>query len=788
MQQSAQQIGAQQRTAGRYSLLERVGSTGLATTYHAQDPNQEELVALKVLRPYMCTDAALLEKFFNMVEQTAKLNHPNILPVYKKENDGNMHWVVMQHTSWPNLKEWLQGPIPTAQALIILRQVAAAIEAAKLEGIYHGDIKPGNIFLDPKTGQVVVSDFGLSILGEGAPPIIRSSLRTPLPTYTAPERSQESGASALSDIYSLGTLAYDMLTGTVPFNALDRASVKAKQLTSSPPIPSHVNPNIPQQLNVVILKALAIHPEQRYATADEFITALAAAAPVPKGDVAPFKIEEGLEPQRMVPSLEHVETAPLVDDGPQLVCRVCGHSNAVDTVWCTECWGVLDRVAAKAGEVVYSSAERELRKQKFNRIRRTVIGSALAAIGTVLAIQFLNITLPLPAPSSDISSVSGPGEWAMIHRSFDGSGPVPGESANITGRVKWTFETSAPIFSVPAVKGGRVYLTTHDNRVVALDAVTGDLIWDHETIAAVDSSPAVAGDMVFLGLRNQRVIALDAGTGETRWEFVTEGNPTAGSPIVKDGVVYIGSGDRNIYALDALTGEKLWSNPTLDWITNAPALSGNMLAASSLDGWLRIYDTETGKKRFSFRLNELVLGSPIIMGEAVYVPYRDGRLVSVNLREEEVLFQSRLYRLSLQLWLWQMIEHPGLPKGVNWTTRLGSTITTTPTADEDKLYVPTHTSTRRQPKSSDGKLFAIDRFTGVTLWVFKSGTNNLSTPTLVDDMVLVSDSEGVLHAVDKDSGEERWSLQIAEGLTSTPVLAGGTVYLASRDGKLYAIE
>ncbi|MDA0988520.1 MAG: serine/threonine-protein kinase [Chloroflexi bacterium] len=769
----------QQKTIGRYVLLERVGSTGLATVYRAQDPNQEGLVALKVLRPYMCNDEALLEKFSSVVKQAAKLSHPNILPVYRKENEGDMHWVVMQYASWPTLRQWLQGPIPAAQAMMILRQVAAAMEAAQLEGIHHGDIKPGNIFLDPETGQVVLSDFGLSILGEGAPPIVRTALRTPLPTYTAPERGRGSAASALSDIYSLGTLAYDMLTGTVPFNALDRASVQARQLTAVPPLPSRVNQDIPQQLDAVILKALAPHPELRNATAGEFIAALAAAAPVPEGDVAPFKIEDDLEPQRVFPGFESVETAPLVDDGPPIVCTVCGHSNTANAIWCTECWGVLDRVVAAAGETVYSSTEREQRMKKSARIRRSLLGSALAGVGIVLAVQFLNITLPLPAPSSDISSVSGPGEWAMIHRNFEGSGPVPGESADISGRAKWTFETSAPIVSVPAVKEGRVYLTTHDNRVVALDAVTGALIWEHETVAAVDSSPAVAGNTVFFGVRDKRVIALYASTGETRWEFVTEGNPTIGSPIVKDGVVYIGSGDGNIYAIDALTGEKRWEHPTQDWITNSPALSGNILAVSSFDGWVRTYDTETGKKRFSFRgLNDLVMGSPIIMGETIYVPYRNGLLVSVNLREEEVLFESRWYRLRLQLWLWGMADHPGLPKGVNWVARLGSTIDTTPTADEDRVYVPTQ----------DGKLFAIDRLTGTRLWVFSSGTDNLSTPTLVENMVLVGDSQGALRAVDKDSGEERWSLQIAKGLTSTPVLAGGTVYLASKDGTLYAVE
>jgi serine/threonine protein kinase len=769
-----------QRTISRYVLLEQVGSSGLATVYKAQDPNHDKFVALKVLRPFMSTDEALLDKFSQDMERVAKLSHPNILPVYGKENVGDTHWVAMEYASWPTLRHWLQQPIPATQAMMILRQVAAAIEAAQLEGIYHGDIKPGNIFLDPETGHVMLSDFGITMLGEGAPPGMRTSLRTPLATYTAPEQGQGSTPNAISDIYSLGVLAYDMLTGTVPFNALDRSSVQARQLISAPPIPSEVNPNIPQQLDAIILKALAPHPERRYQTAGEFIAALAAASPLPEENVTSFRIAAGSEPQTVLPGMEPVGSMPLAEDRPMVICTICGHNNYVGATWCTECWGVLNRMVTVPGKPALSWEERAFRRKKSSRIRRSILGSGMAAIGVVLAVQFLNITLPLPTPSSTISSESGPGEWAMIHRSFEGSGVVPGESADIDGRIKWTFETGDPIVSNPAIKDNRVYLSTQDNRVLALDASTGDLIWEHKTVTAVQSSPAVAGDMVFFGARNRKVIALDAFTGNTLWEFATENNPTTGSPIVKDGVVYIGSGDGRIYALDALTGTERWSQlDALDWITNTPALSDNILVVSSLDGWVRTYDTNTGKKRFSFSgFNRLIIGSPIIMGETIYVPYQNGLLASMKLKETEVLFQSRWYRGALQLWFWGMIDHPGLPKGVNWVKRIGGTINSTPAVDENNVYVPTE----------GGRLHAIDRFTGKRLWIFDSETDNVSMPTLVEDVLLLSDSNGALRALDRDSGKEQWSLQIAEGITSTPVLAGGTLYLASEDGTLYAVE
>ncbi len=769
-----------QRTISRYVLLEQVGSTGLATVYRAQDPGQEGFVALKVFRPYVTADEALMERFAREMEGVAALRHPNILPAYRYESDGNLHWVAMQYVSWPTLRQWMQHPVTAAQAMTILRQVAAAVEAAHAEGIHHGDIRPGNIFVDPETGQLVLSDFGIVVLGEGAPVGVRLSLNTPLPTYTAPEMGQASPPNLLSDVYSMGVLAYDMLTGTVPFNALERGAVKARQLTTFPPLPSSVNPNLPKYLDSIILRALASHPERRYATPSSFVNALAAAAPVADTESVPFDIVHEVELQSELPGMEGVEKSNFpVEEKPLVICTICGYRSPADATWCAGCWAELNRVAAPEGQEVATTEERAIRRSKFVRLRKSLVGAALAAIATVMVIQYMNITVPLPAPATDITAESGPGEWAMIYRVSEGPNPIPGESADIAGEVKWVFETEDPIESTPALKDGRLYLSTQDNRVVALNPSDGSIIWEHPTVAPLDSSPAVAGGMVYVGLRNKRVIALDADTGAMVWEFKTEENPTTGSPLVKDGQVFIGSNDGRIYALDALTGEERWSHETRDWIDNTAALSDNILVVSSFDGRVTIYDTDTGKRRFSFRgFNRLVMASPVIMEDMTYVAYRNGLVTGVNLLEEEVLFYSRWYRFRLQMWLWGMTDHPGLPKGVEWVYRTGAVIETTPAVDANVIYVPVE----------GGRLHAIDRLTGKRVWVFSSGADKLSTPTLVENKILITDSKGNLRSLDRDTGQELWSMPIAESITSVPVLADGTLYLASKDGNLYAVE
>jgi outer membrane protein assembly factor BamB/serine/threonine protein kinase len=768
-----------QRIISDYVLMEQLGSSGLATVYRAQDARHNREVALKVLRPFISTDEVLMERFSREMELIAGLRHPNILPVYAKESHGALHWIAMQYVSWPTLRQWLQHSIPMGMAMTILKQVADAVETAHEQGIDHGDIKPGNIFLDPETGQVLLGDFGMVLLREGTSPTMRISLKTPLPTYTAPERAQGSSPNLRSNVYSLAVLLFDMLTGTAPFNGLDPATVLAKQMSSSPPLPSRINPDIPQRLDAILVKALSPHQERRYETPRDFLRALEAEAPVTYSSWVPFAVMGGMDAIPSFPGMEHVDGALQLEEGlTGVICTICGNNNLVNKAHCAVCWSELSRVSASPGIRVFTMEERLKRWRRGTLLRRAVLATALVVLGGYITVRVLDISPTLPTPTSDISSASAHGEWAMINRNLSGLGPVPGVDADFTGQEVWRFNNFASISSTPAVKDGKVYITTYDGRVVALDQTTGSQIWEYRGPGGIDSSPAVAGDLLFYGGRNSRVTALDADTGEKRWDFET-GNPITGSPIVHDGVLYIGSGDRHIYALDALTGEKRWDDTTGNWIFNTPALAGDILVVGSMAGEVYIYDTDTGKKRFVSReFGGAIESSPVIVGDSIYVATRNGLVYSMNLREEEVPLSQKLHTLKLQLWVWNLLGYPGLPKGVEWSTYLGDAFYTTPAADEDTIYI----------SGDGGRLYALDRLTGLRLWTFKSESDYFSAPTILDDVLLVGDGEGRLHAVDTGSGEEQWVLQIAEGRTSTPVVAGDVLYLASTDGTLYAVK
>ena len=756
---------------GRYSLKEQLGSTGLSTVYLGGLSTEPGDFVLKIFRPYLSSDRELMDTFAKNIAEVSRLDHPNILRVYGKEEDEGTHWLVMEYTSNPTLGQWLKGAIPAEHVLWILSQLIDALSFAQERGITHGDVKPNNIFIDKESGSIHLSDFKLSMLAEGAPPEIRASIRTPMPAFAAPERVQGGQATLESDIYSLGVLAYRMLTGSLPFNALDPATVLSRQLSSPPALPSRVNSLLSPSLDQIIIKALSPRPESRYHQYREFVEALGTVIKLP----ASFRFEDPYLSQ-------HVAEREVVElpgaEGAVLICTVCGQISPAGATRCADCWSELERSGASADAQVVVSSERSRRRRRFDKIRKWVLILTFLVVGSYTVAQYLNIKPPLTVPSSNITAESNKGEWAMALHSMSGSSHIPMYINGFEGQNKWTFSTDAPLLSTPAIKNGVVYLTSQDGRVVALDESTGGIKWEHINAGGIESSPSLAGDMVFYGGKNSGVFALDAADGNEVWSFET-GAPVVGDPIVNNGILYIGSGDNHLYALDALTGDSQWSYKTKAWISNSPVLAGNILTLSSIDGKVRMFDTDTGKLRFSYRgIGWPAYGSPIIDEDVAYVSFGDGTVVAVNNLEKEILFYSRYYRLKQQLYWWGITGHPGLPKGVEWASRVLGTPSTTATMDDEKLYIPTE----------EGRLFALDRSDGRRLWAYRSETLFLTSPTLVGNTLLMGDGVGNLIAVDSLTGKEEWRLNISTSPISKPIVAGQVIYVTSLDGNLYALE
>ncbi len=278
------------QTLGQYQLLEQIGQGGMATVYKGYQPALNRYVAIKVLPPYYAHDPGFAERFTREAQAIAQLEHPNILPVYDFGKQGDVSYIVMKYVPAGTLRDRLGQPLPPIDAVHLIEQIAAALDTAHDRGILHRDIKPGNILLDER-GWVYLSDFGLAKMVEGTTNLTGTGVGVGTPAYMSPEQGQGLSVDARTDVYALGVVLFEMLTGRVPYRAETPMAVVIKHVTDPIPLPRRMNPNIPEAVEQVLLKALAKNPAHRFARAGDLAQALkravqglepaVAAAPIP---------------------------------------------------------------------------------------------------------------------------------------------------------------------------------------------------------------------------------------------------------------------------------------------------------------------------------------------------------------------------------------------------------------------------------------------------------------------------------------------------------------------------
>ncbi len=268
-------------TLGRYQILEQLGRGGMATVYKAYEPSLDRVVALKVIRPGFAEDREFLERFAREARAVAKLVHPNIVQIFAFDQVEGRPFLAMQFLEGGTLKERQVQLASDGKFLDqrdvaqIVSQVAAALGYAHAQGVVHRDMKPSNVMLT-SDGRAVVTDFGIAKI-LGGTQMTQTGVGIGTPEYMSPEQGQGGQIDARSDIYSLGVMAYELLTGQLPYMADTPFAVVLKHVRDPLPLPSKVSPNVGPATERVLLTALAKDPAQRYASATEFGEAMSRA-------------------------------------------------------------------------------------------------------------------------------------------------------------------------------------------------------------------------------------------------------------------------------------------------------------------------------------------------------------------------------------------------------------------------------------------------------------------------------------------------------------------------------
>ena len=271
---------------GRYEIIEKIGNGGMATVYKAKCLVLKRYVAVKVLRDEFTTDEEFIKRFNVEAQAVASLTHPNIVSVYDVGHDGDLYYIVMELVKGKTLKDIIveDKVLGWKWSVKIAIQIASALEVAHKNNIVHRDIKPHNIIIT-EDGVAKVTDFGI------AKAVSNSTITAFGATigsvhYFSPEHAKGGITDAKSDLYSLGVVLYEMVTGKVPFDADTPVSVALMHMQQEPLPPSDINPNVPQSVSQIIMKAMQKDPALRYNSATEMKASLEAVLKNPDAGVA----------------------------------------------------------------------------------------------------------------------------------------------------------------------------------------------------------------------------------------------------------------------------------------------------------------------------------------------------------------------------------------------------------------------------------------------------------------------------------------------------------------------
>lgn len=261
--------------AGRYELFERIGEGGMSVVYKAKDKLLNRFVAIKILKPQFINDSKFIDSFRRESQAAASLSHPNIVNIYDVGREGNIHYIVMELIEGKTLSDYIkeQGSMSYPKVIALSKQIAAALSFAHKNHIIHRDVKPHNIMITPN-GTAKITDFGIAKAVNAATIVDNTDGIIGSVHYFSPEQARGGYVDEKSDIYSLGIVMYEMLTGQVPFDGDNPVNIALMHINGEMIPPSKLVDGVPPALEHIIMKCTDKYPINRYASADELIEAL----------------------------------------------------------------------------------------------------------------------------------------------------------------------------------------------------------------------------------------------------------------------------------------------------------------------------------------------------------------------------------------------------------------------------------------------------------------------------------------------------------------------------------
>ena len=767
----------------RYDIIAALPGTSLYSVYSAIERDSGDAVEIREPRFRALENAAMLGPFRSLMEQHLDVHHAHLCRLLEVHPDGETFWMVYEPARGEQLRGWLTRGLQLDEALQLIAQAAAGLQALHDADLIHGDVNSRDVFVTPVAGAQL-RNAGLSELSIGMSGL-QSSLQIPLPSFMAPEILRGSEPSQKSDIFSLGMVLYETLTGHLPFTGNNRDTVRVKQQEGRIATVTTLNPALPAELDDIVGKALAWDPNERFASAQEMRETLLEFRNNLSMPDAQIVVPDEAARQEILDDIAQFEPSRLRVDGDGTgkfrVCKECLAINLASVTRCAVCWRDIRDAPIHSRAEAEGFAQRAQRQRTIRKwaVRGSIAFAALALLALFIYDRGAPPGLLTGPPTTTLTAQVGDGLWTTPRGGAASIGSISDVDLVPQGVERWRTEIGSEITSSPTVYDGRIFVTTLDARILAYSIEDGSLLWERPGPGPMDASPIVADDRIYIAFRNSQLAALEADTGDVIWQSVIS-NPLFSWVNVSDGSVYLSSQDGVIQSFDAGNGEKRWEIDTGDGMFAPPSISEGMLIIPTRGNQVLVLVGETGQTRLSYVVPGAVEGSAAVShGTAAFGDVR-GFVRAIDIRSQNLPLEKTVLRFWSQFYIWGLAPFPPAQSGTVWTQSIREEVWADAAISGNRALFATR----------EGNVYAFTLSGGQELWktALSEEASWPGSPTVVNNVLYIGTESGQFYALDIVTGDHLWEQDLGDSVSSAPAYADGGLFVLTDNGTLYAFD
>ncbi len=768
---------------GHYTILRELGAGGMGVVYHCKDEFLQRDIAIKMLLPELMADDDTVEVFRQEARLAAQLEHPNVVTIHNiglENREGKVHhYIAMEFLPGGCLKQRIASEnFSMEQSLEWMKQLTVGLSYAHKRRVVHQDIKPDNIFIT-QDGNLKIGDFGLALIATGVA-IERAVQGKGTPAYMSPELCRGDPQDHRSDIYSLGTVFFELVTRERPFKASGMIEMAMKHATAPIPSSRKINKDVPEVLDRAIQRMMAKNPEDRFQSLSDVLTIvekLLLEVQVARLGVGTTKRKEPAPAPAAAPTPAPTPTS--ASAAPPVQQQVAGSSpmlSAADDF--------ANFINDRSGQQLPPLQEKK-KPAPAPSVPQSKPAAAFDPLDDLLDSlltekNFRESSEPEPAPAApdrtdkkepEIKKKPEPMPTAAS------TGPPAGMRRagfedDVTGEIDAVYQSviraeAAAMAQATQAEADASFIgkpisgpagTAKDLGIdisrkpkttpPAAHQTQLDIIWTFKTAGPIgwSSMPVASRDRktIYVGSSDGFLYALDAAKGITIWQYDT-GASIVASPVLVGERIVVGSSNGSLHALSS-SGDKVWEYTSASPLVATPLLKDAYLLLSSMDGTVKFLNSQDGTVKWTYRTDGAVVSTPAVLENMVFVTSKDKCVHAVSI--------DRGFR--------------------QWIFQSEAAIVSSPLVSSDSVYVG----------STDGNLYALEAETGKQVWKYSTEKPFVCKGTLDFTSLTVSSEDKWLHCIEKYRGELIWKSKLHSPVMTNLVSSGGNLYVANREGWL----